>query len=180
MWQGNRDVTLQAGAPVPVAGTPGPVRAAVSGGPASIGSRASVTPRAIGGGAAAAAAGSSATAAAGCPVRDVLDRVGDKWSVLLIVQLQRGPRRFTELLRGTEGLSRRMLTRTLRLLERDGLVTRTVFPTAPPQVEYALTSLGHSLAGPLDALSSWAVDHRAEVERARAVFDAGTSAEPPR
>ncbi len=109
---------------------------------------------------------------ASCPVRDVIDRVGDKWSVLLVVQLRDGPRRFSVLLRSTEGISRRVLTRTLRLLERDGLVSRSVRPTTPPQVSYDLTPLGHALAGPLDALTAWAVDNRAEVQAARAAFDA--------
>jgi DNA-binding HxlR family transcriptional regulator len=106
-----------------------------------------------------------------CPVRDVLDRVGDKWSVLLVVHLRSGPARFSELLRAIEGVSRRMLTRTLRLLERDGLVSRTVHPTTPPSVEYALTDLGRELAGPLDALTGWALRRRADVERARRAYD---------
>jgi DNA-binding HxlR family transcriptional regulator len=104
-------------------------------------------------------------------VRDVLDRVGDKWSVLLVVRLRSGPARFSALLREVEGVSRRMLTRTLRLLERDGLVSRTVYPTTPPSVEYALTDLGHELAGPLDELTGWAVRRRADVERARSAYD---------
>lgn len=108
----------------------------------------------------------------GCPVRDVIDRVGDKWSVMLVVQLRDGPVRFSALLRGTEGISRRMLTRTLRLLERDGLVARTVVPTTPPQVSYSLTPLGASLVGPLDALTAWALDHRGAVQSARDEFDA--------
>ncbi len=107
-----------------------------------------------------------------CPVRDVIERIGDKWSVLVIVQLVEGPRRFGELVRGTDGISRRMLTRTLRLLERDGLVSRTVFPTTPPSVEYAITELGEGLAGPLAALTDWAVANRPRVEAARAAFDA--------
>jgi len=106
-----------------------------------------------------------------CPVRDVLERVGDKWSVLVVGQLRTGPMRFSALLRSTDGLSQRMLTRTLRLLERDGLVWREVAPTTPPQVTYGLTALGESLAGPLDALALWAVEHRAEVEAARRAFD---------
>jgi DNA-binding HxlR family transcriptional regulator len=111
------------------------------------------------------------TAADPCPVRDVLDRVGDKWSVLLVVRLQAGPARFSGLLRSVEGVSRRMLTRTLRLLERDGLVSRTVYPTTPPSVEYALTDLGRELAVPLEELTGWAVRHRADVERARRDYD---------
>lgn len=107
----------------------------------------------------------------GCPVRDVLERVGDKWSVLLVVELTHGPRRFSELLRAVDGISRRMLTRTLRLLERDGLVNRTVFATVPPSVEYRITPLGEELALPLEALAAWAVTHRHTVEAARAAFD---------
>ncbi len=108
---------------------------------------------------------------AGCPVSTVLDRVGDKWSVLLIVELTSGPRRFMELLRAVDGISRRMLTRTLRLLERDGLVQRTVYPTVPPSVDYRITDLGASLAGPLEELTRWALEHRVDVEAARAAFD---------
>jgi len=107
-----------------------------------------------------------------CPVRDVLERVGDKWSVLLVVHLRAGPARFSALLRAVDGISRRMLTRTLRLLERDGLVAREVFPTTPPSVEYSLTELGRALAEPLDALSEWAMTHRARVEDARLRYDA--------
>lgn len=110
--------------------------------------------------------------AAGCPVQDVLDRIGDKWAVLLVVRLEEGPARFSALLRGTDGISRRMLTRTLRLLERDGLVARTVFPTTPPSVEYALTDLGASLVVPLRALADWALEHRDRVHAARTAFDA--------
>ena len=95
--------------------------------------------------------------AAGCPIRDVIERIGDKWSVLVVVSLQDGPVRFSGLLRGVDGISRRMLTRTLRLLERDGLVDREVFPTTPPSVEYSLTDLGRGLAGTLEAVSTWAV-----------------------
>ncbi len=111
-------------------------------------------------------------AAAGCPIRDVIERIGDKWSVQLVVALQDGPVRFSGLLRGVEGISRRMLTRTLRLLERDGLVRRQVFPTTPPSVEYTLTDLGRGLAVTLEAVSDWAVAHRSDVEEARRRFDA--------
>src|SRR5262245_36831120 len=82
-------------------------------------------------------------------VREVLNRVGDKWSVLLVERLGNGPRRFGDLRRGVEGISQRMLTLTLRALERDGLVKRTVFPTVPPSVEYSLTSLGRTLLEPV-------------------------------
>lgn len=119
-----------------------------------------------------AALGPAGGSDADCPVRDVLERVGDKWTVLIVLELTRGPRRFTELLRATEGISRRMLTRTLRLLERDGVVTRTVHPTVPPAVEYRITALGEGLAGPLAALASWAIDNRSAVQAAREVFDA--------
>lgn len=82
--------------------------------------------------------------------------VGDKWSVLVVMTLRQQPRRFNELKRAVDGISQQMLTRTLKGLERDGLVTRTVHPTVPPQVEYALTDLGHSLAGPVRQLGEWA------------------------
>jgi DNA-binding HxlR family transcriptional regulator len=117
--------------------------------------------------------GVPASAIDGCPVRDVLERVGDKWSVLLVAQLQAGPQRFSALLRGTEGLSQRMLTRTLRLLERDGLIAREVRPTTPPQVTYSLTPLGAGLADALTALTRWAVEHRDDVAAARAAYDDG-------
>lgn len=117
--------------------------------------------------------------AAGCPVRDVIDRVGDKWSVLLVAQLRSQPRRFSSLLRGTDGLSQRMLTRTLRLFERDGLVARSVAATTPPQVTYSLTSLGHSLAEALDPLTRWALDNRTAVESAREDWDARSGSERP-
>ncbi|MCX4664007.1 winged helix-turn-helix transcriptional regulator [Streptomyces uncialis] len=102
-----------------------------------------------------------------CPVTDVLRRVGDKWSVLVIVLLGRRPYRFNELHRGIENISHRMLTRTLRGLETDGLVHREVFPTVPPGVEYSLTPLGRSLLGPLSALADWVVEHHDEVAAAR-------------
>ncbi|WP_326819489.1 winged helix-turn-helix transcriptional regulator [Streptosporangium sp. NBC_01756] len=106
-----------------------------------------------------------------CTVTDVLRRVGDKWSVLIVVLLGRGPRRFNELHRMIEEISQRMLTRTLRGLERDGLVMRTVHPTVPPSVEYALTDLGMTLLGPLSAVADWAVDHGADIASARAGYD---------
>lgn len=112
-----------------------------------------------------------------CAIRDVLDRVGDKWSVQVIERLGDGPRRFNELRRSVEGLSQRMLTVTVRALERDGLVTRTVFPTVPPQVEYALTDLGRSLLVPLRALAAWAREHKDAVQRARIRFDGVRSAD---
>jgi DNA-binding HxlR family transcriptional regulator len=106
-------------------------------------------------------------------VSEVLDRVGDKWSVLVVVTLGDGPKRFNELRRSIASISQRMLTLTLRGLERDGLVTtRTVFPTIPPRVDYELTELGHSLLQPVGALGSWARENRARILRARLRFDA--------
>jgi len=104
-------------------------------------------------------------------VASVLSRVGDKWSVLLIMTLHDGPKRFNELKRMIGGISQRMLTLTLRGLERDGLVTRTVFPTIPPRVDYELTALGRGLAEPVQALGQWAFEHKQEIERARTSFD---------
>src|SRR6201995_2427734 len=100
-------------------------------------------------------------------VASVLARVGDKWSVLVIMLLSDGPRRFNELKRMIGGISQRMLTLTLRGLERDGLVTRTVFPTIPPRVDYELTDLGRGLQGPVRELGQWAVTHQSEIEDAR-------------
>lgn len=105
-------------------------------------------------------------------VREVLSRVGDKWSVLVIALLSHGPLRFSELYRAVEGISHRMLTLTLRQLERDGLVTRTVFPTVPPRVDYELSPLGMTLIEPVMALAEWAEHHRADIEAARTTFDA--------
>lgn len=109
-----------------------------------------------------------------CPVTDVLRRIGDKWSILVIVLLGRRPHRFNELHRGIETISQRMLTRTLRGLETDGLVHREVFPTVPPSVEYSLTPLGRSLLVPLSALADWVVEHRGEVASARRASAPGT------
>jgi DNA-binding HxlR family transcriptional regulator len=104
-------------------------------------------------------------------VASVLARVGDKWSVFVIMRLGDGPRRFNELKRMVGGISQRMLTLTLRGLERDGLVTRTVFPTIPPRVDYELTDLGRGLSKPVEALGKWAMDHQPEIASARARFD---------
>lgn len=106
-----------------------------------------------------------------CPVRDLLDRIGDTWSVLIVLQLGGGSRRFSQLKRGVEGISQRMLTQTLRQLERDGLVGRTVYPSRPPAVEYQLTPLGHSLLNPLRELATWAFDHEEGIHQARQAFD---------
>jgi len=101
----------------------------------------------------------------------VLTRVGDKWSVPVIALLGGGARRFSELKRMGEGISQRMLTLTLRGLERDGVVARTVFPTVPPRVEYALTPLGTTLLKTVTELRTWAMANRAEIESSRAAFD---------
>ena len=107
-----------------------------------------------------------------CPaVREVLHRVGDKWSVQIVALLGDGPLRFSELRRAIEGISQRMLTLTLRGLERDGLVTRTVFPEIPPRVEYELTRLGKTLLEPIQALADWAAEYRTSIHEARAKFD---------
>ncbi len=105
-------------------------------------------------------------------MREILSRVGDKWSILVIMLLSQRPWRFNELKRSIDGLSQRMLTLTLRNLERDGLVTRTVFPTVPPSVEYALTPLGESLCGPVGALGRWAQENSPRIDSARERFDA--------
>jgi DNA-binding HxlR family transcriptional regulator len=115
-----------------------------------------------------------------CPVRDVLDRVGDAWTVLVVQRLADGPLRFNTLRRGVEGISQRMLTVTLRHLERDGLVTRRVIPLTPPQVEYALTRIGLSLCDPLDVLADWADRNQQAVREARGRFDAAIRAGVPR
>ena len=108
-------------------------------------------------------------------VADVLSRVGDKWSVLVIMLLGDRPRRFNELKRMIGGISQRMLTLTLRGLERDGLVTRTVFPTVPPRVDYELTDLGRGLSEPVKALGAWAQAHQPDIEIARQNFDGRNS-----
>lgn len=106
------------------------------------------------------------------PVREILSRVGDKWSILVIMLLSERPWRFNELKRAIEGMSQRMLTLTLRGLERDGLVTRTVYPTVPPSVEYALTPLGQSLRGPIVALGTWAQANNEQIDASRRRYDA--------
>jgi DNA-binding HxlR family transcriptional regulator len=110
-----------------------------------------------------------------CQLRDVLDRVGDKWSVLVMALLGDGPRRYSELQRAVDGISQRMLTLTLRSLERDGLITRAVTPTSPPRVDYALTLVGETLAVEVSSLMRWAERHRAYVANARLQYDASTS-----
>src|SRR6476646_3686188 len=104
-------------------------------------------------------------------VSEVLSRVGDKWTILVVSELGNGPKRFNELRRSLGSISQRMLTLTLRALERDGLVTRTVYPTVPPRVEYELTKLGRSLLEPVSELGAWARRNRAAIVEARSKFD---------
>lgn len=106
-----------------------------------------------------------------CQLRDVLDRVGDKWSVLVMALLGGGPRRYSELRRAVEGISQRMLTLTLRGLERDGLVIRSVTPSTPPQVRYALSPAGQTLASQVSMLIDWAQAHRDYIAAARHRYD---------
>jgi DNA-binding HxlR family transcriptional regulator len=106
-----------------------------------------------------------------CPIRNVLDRIGDKWSVLIVLTLAEQKRRFGELRREIPDISQRMLTQTLRDLQRDGLVSRHVFPTNPPSVEYRLTELGTSLLAPMAGLVRWADANHGAVKKARVVFD---------
>ena len=109
-------------------------------------------------------------------VSELLSRVGDKWTVLLVNSLVERPRRFNELKREIGGISQQMLTRTLRTLERDGMVARTVHPTVPPSVEYALTDLGQSLAVPVMALAEWTFAHLPQIHQNRAEYDGAIDA----
>jgi DNA-binding HxlR family transcriptional regulator len=104
-------------------------------------------------------------------VSQILARIGEKWSMLVVMLLRDGPRRFNDIKRNTAGISQQMLTRTLRGLERDGIVTRTILPTSPPQVEYSLTALGRSMAEPVLAFGEWVRAHLAEFDAARRRFD---------
>lgn len=105
-------------------------------------------------------------------ITQVLSRIGDKWTVLIIILLRERGYRFNELKRGIDGISQRMLTLTLRNMERDGLVTRTVTPSIPPRVDYELTDIGQSLAGPVKILGDWAFEHLGRIAAAQAMFDA--------
>ena len=111
-------------------------------------------------------------APATCRVRGVLDRIGDKWAIYVVDRLGTGPRRFSELLRGIDGITARMLTVTLRGLERDGILTRTVHAAVPPRVDYQLTSLGETLLDTIGQLVAWADANLPEIEAARADYDA--------
>ncbi len=115
---------------------------------------------------------------ASCRVRAVLGRIGDKWAIYVVDRLGDGPRRFSELLRGIDGITARMLTVTLRGMERDGIVTRTVHAAVPPRVDYALTPLGETLSLAIGQLVSWADTHLPEIEAAQAAYD-GPSGEQP-
>jgi DNA-binding HxlR family transcriptional regulator len=115
-----------------------------------------------------------------CPaVKEVLNRVGDKWSVQIVDLLGEGPMRFSDLRRSIEGISQRMLTLTLRGLERDGLISRTVFPEIPPRVEYELTRLGKTLLEPISALAEWADRNRTSIQDAREKFDTRSKKRTP-
>jgi DNA-binding HxlR family transcriptional regulator len=109
--------------------------------------------------------------AAACPTRQVVNRIGDRWSLLVLYALGRGTRRFSELRVDVQGISQKMLTQTLRGLERDGLVHRRVYPVVPPKVEYRLTDLGAGLAGEIAAIRTWAYAHMDEIDAARRNYD---------
>jgi DNA-binding HxlR family transcriptional regulator len=111
-----------------------------------------------------------------CEVRRILDRIADKWSLLVIARLGQSTLRFSELRRQIDGVSQRMLTLTLRNLERDGLVSRTVYPVVPPRVEYRLTSLGETLIDTIRSLVAWTSDHQDEIRAARDAYDAAEAA----
>lgn len=106
-----------------------------------------------------------------CPIQDVLSRIGEKWSMLILLILSKSPKRFRVMLREIDGISQRMLTKTLRTLERDGLITRTVYDTRPPSVEYALSPLGKSILPVLTKLVEWATHHHTQIAEARDIYD---------
>lgn len=112
-------------------------------------------------------------------ITPILQRIGDKWSILIVMMLARGPQRFNELKRLVEGISQRMLTLNLRGLEREGLVSRKIFPTIPPKVEYALTDLGKSLCIHVIALGQWAEENYDVIQQARQAFDARNGEDDP-
>jgi DNA-binding HxlR family transcriptional regulator len=109
---------------------------------------------------------------AACPTRQVVNRIGDRWSLLVLFALEGGTLRFQELRRAVDGISQKMLTQTLRALERDGLVTRTVYASVPPKVEYNLTSMGATLSEPVAVIRIWAYEHMDLINEARTRFDA--------
>ncbi|MBP2478185.1 DNA-binding HxlR family transcriptional regulator [Crossiella equi] len=106
-----------------------------------------------------------------CPTRQLLDRIGDQWTVLIVLSLEQGPRRFTEISHTVSGISQKVLSQTLRSLVRDGMLTRTAYAEVPPRVEYALTDLGRSLADAVSYLDRWAREHMGDVLAARLAFD---------
>ncbi len=108
---------------------------------------------------------------ADCPTRRILDRIGDRWTVLIVGTLCDGDARFSQLLRRIEGISQKMLTQTLRGLERDGIVRRTVYPEVPVRVEYALTEAGQTLREPLRALEEWSIAHLGDVSTSQEAYD---------
>jgi DNA-binding HxlR family transcriptional regulator len=112
---------------------------------------------------------------AGCPTRQVIDRIGDRWTVLIVGTLASGPRRFSEIAKTILGISQKMLTQTLRGLERDGLVVRTVYPEIPPRVEYHLTPTGETLIELLGGLQEWASEHMPVIVEARERYDDSAS-----
>lgn len=107
-----------------------------------------------------------------CPTRQLLDRIGDQWTVLIVGALKDGPLRFTEIGHRVDGISQKVLTQTLRSLVRDGILTRTAYAVIPPKVEYELTTLGRNLSEPLDVLDQWARLHMTAVQEARDAYDA--------
>ena len=115
---------------------------------------------------------------ASCEIRDLLDRLADKWSLLVVELLGTGRRRFSELHREIDEISQRMLTLTLRHLERDGLISRTVHPVVPPRVDYELTPLGHSLLCAIEPLVTWTRAHRAQIATARETYDTKPATQP--
>jgi DNA-binding HxlR family transcriptional regulator len=118
--------------------------------------------------------------AANCPTRQVLDHISDKWTPLIILLLADGPKRFSQLRRSIAGISQKMLTQTLRSLERNGLVNRTIYPEVPPRVEYQLTPLGETLCAPLAAIVNWSESYIGDVLAAQAAYDTReTAAESP-
>lgn len=119
----------------------------------------------------AATSGGTRTSGGACHVRSVLDRIGDKWAIYVVDRLGQGPRRFSELHRGIDGITARMLTVTLRGLERDGILTRTVHAVVPPRVDYELTPLGRTLLETIGQLVAWADAHIGEIEEAQADYD---------
>lgn len=116
--------------------------------------------------------------AAACPTRQVINRIGDRWSLLVIFALEAETLRFQELRRAVEGVSQKMLTQTLRILERDGLVSRKIYASVPARVEYSLTTLGLSLSLRISVLREWAYANMEDIERARINYDAALTAAP--